>query len=151
MEIVRTKAKEETIEENKILITTEKVIENEFHDMIRAIQRELLTIDECYQILFPRIESKSFAAPQSSLIKSSNQNRSVDEEIDDLDNVEWESEEKVVNHIGKSSDNYKGETMTSLQSSLPFTLVRIVTRFSLKLLNSFLFVRKFAFQLQRKI
>lgn len=134
MKIVRTKAKEETIEENKIVITTEKVIQYEFHDMIRAIQRELLTIDECYQILFPRIESKFFAVPQSSLIKPSilddndkNQDTSVYEEIDDLDNVEWESEEKVVDQTGKPRDNYNGETMTSLQSSLPFTLVRIVS------------------------
>lgn len=117
--MIRSKANEEKIEENKVLIATEKIIQNELNDMIKAVKKELLTIDECYQILFPRIESSFLSNQTTERNNNSSSTGKQGENEDDLEDIQWESEER---DVGSRDDNQEA-ALASLHSSLPFTLV----------------------------
>jgi hypothetical protein len=87
----------------------------------------MLTINECYQILFPRIGTNSETktrsdqndAPVKSRIKQKedrdNANDNEGEDEDDWNNIEWESEEKEPKKQSTVEDVLRG--------SVPFTLV----------------------------
>jgi hypothetical protein len=114
---MRSRSSEAKVEENKILILAENIINKELKGIVKVIRRMLLTIDECFSILFPRLDAASNTTARFSSTSSSSSLMKSEESDDELDNVEWESEEKV----------QPSQPFSTVKQVLPTTLVSILS------------------------
>ena len=124
-----TRTNEKIFQENKILLFSEKIVQNEWNDAIRAVTKSIATINECYLILFPRIGGHPTAVavvaeeekkpPAVKTTKNENDkndnNEDEDNEEEEWKDIEWESEEKVPKKSSQVQDVLRG--------SVPYTLV----------------------------
>jgi hypothetical protein len=116
------KSHEKLFNENKILLLTENLLQNEWSDLFRVMKRSILTIDECCLILFPRIDSArtTAAAEEKTTMKTSVNNESNEDNDDgDWEGVEWEAEETA-----KKKPRLSSSVRDLLQGSIQDTLVR---------------------------
>jgi hypothetical protein len=124
---MRNKSSEAKVEENKILILSENIINKELLGTIKVIKRMLLTIDECFTILFPRLESSNNRNTVFSSSLTPQNSVNVENEDDELSNVEWESEEK--RQPTQPFSTVQQVLPTTLVSSISFLTVVVYLRF----------------------
>jgi hypothetical protein len=113
------KSNEKLFNENKILLLTENLLQNEWSDLFRVVKRSTLTIDECCLILFPRINSARTTATSAEERKTPVNNESNEDNDDDWEGVQWEAEETE-----KKKPRMSSSVRDLLQGSIQDTLVR---------------------------